>query len=374
MRVQGISLGNYRNYRELHIEFHPNLNIIVGGNAQGKTNILEAIFYAATGKSHRTNYDQDLIAWGEKIFRIAIIAERNSGKIKVEILARSDGKKMLKVNNQLKKKLSELIGNLNVVMFSPEDMMLVKGGPSVRRRFLDIEISQISPFYCHNLANYNKVLSQRNNLLKAIREDKEKLDLLDVWDAQLVKYGTQIIKKRSEVIKRIERIAKEIHSQITEGREELNIFYAPSVDLQKKVSNNSSEEYYFERLKENRKAEIIKGATLLGPHRDDIDIKIGDTSTKSFGSQGQQRTCALSMKLSEIEFMKVETGEYPILLLDDVMSELDTARRRFLLEVVKGKVQTFVTSTEIQEFPEIVKKKSAVFIVEAGKISKTQEG
>lgn len=364
MQVQEISLSNFRNYKNLQLFFNSSINIIVGKNAQGKTNIIESVYYAATGKSHRSNYDNDLILWGEDFFKISLTAVKRSGKAKIEIIVRSDGKKIVKVNGQIKKKLSELIGTVNAVLFSPEDIMLVKGSPSVRRRFLDIEISQTSPFYCHSLANYNRILSQRNNLLKSIREKKESEELLEIWDQQLTEYGKYIINKRSEVMEKIKPIAKDIHKTITEGNEELNISYKPSVN-----ENN-----FQEKLRENRKMEIIKGITMVGPHRDDIVIKIGETDLKAYGSQGQHRTAALSMKLSEIEFMKIETGDYPILLLDDVMSELDSGRRKFLMEAVKGKIQTFITSTGIKEVFEKVQEKSRIIEVKSGNVKILQEG
>jgi DNA replication and repair protein RecF len=353
--------------------FHPNLNILIGDNGQGKTNILESIFYAATGKSHRTNYDNELVQWNEKFMKMALLGERVFGKIKIEIVIRSDGKKVLKVNNQMMKKLSELIGNINVVLFSPEDIMLVKGGPSIRRRFLDIEISQTSPFYCHNLSSYLKVLSQRNNLLKALREKKENSDLLDVWDMQLVEFGCNIIKKRIEVLNKLKFLAKDIHSRITNGKEELALYYLATVDPSKAV-DRPLEDYYMAKLQENRFSEIKMGATLIGPHRDDIEIKIGDTNVKAFGSQGQQRTCALSMKLAELEFMKMETKEYPVLLLDDVLSELDESRRKFLLEVASRTVQTFVTATDIEDFSDSLVSRSRIFRVNDGQITILQEG
>ncbi len=374
MLVNGISLSNYRNYRDIQIDFHPMLNIITGRNAQGKTNILEALFYTVTGKSHRTGLDKELILWGENFFRITLFGEKFSGRIKIEISTRADGKKILKVNGQPRKKLSELIGVINAVLFSPEDMMLVKGGPSVRRRYLDIEISQVSPYYCHSLSNYNRILSQRNSLLKAVREGEESEDLLSVWDMQLAEYGVNIIKKRKEVIQKLTPIARKIHANITEGNEELNLTYLPSINLDIEEAEVKGEDIFLKKLKENRKMEIIKGITISGPHRDDIDIRIGKINVKSFGSQGQQRTGALSMKLSEIEFMKNETGEYPILLLDDVMSELDTNRRKYLLRVVKGKVQTFVTSTGVKDVFDTVMDNSRIFEVESGNINIIQEG
>lgn len=374
MFVHKLYLGNFRNYRETEIDFHPNLNILFGGNAQGKTNILEAIFYAATGKSHRTNYDQEMVRWGEKFFRIVLKAQRGPGTIKIEIITQADGRKILKVNNQPQKKLSELIGNVNVVLFSPEDMMLVKGGPSVRRRFMDIEISQTSSIYCHNLVNYNRVIAQRNNLLKVIREQRESPDMLEIWDMQLVEYGSYIIKKRAEVLQKLYPIARAIHRRITEDREELNLIYVPSVNFTENIYNTSLEDFYLKKLKENRLGEITRGSTLIGPHRDDIEITVGDISIRSFGSQGQQRTCALSMKLAEVELIKSETGEYPVLLLDDVMSELDAGRRKFLLDVVTGKIQTFVTSTEVEDFFSPIKDKSRIFEVKDGKIFLIQEG
>lgn len=373
MLVQSLSLFNYRNYKNLQANFHPSLNIITGKNAQGKTNILEAIFYAATGKSHRTNFDSELVSWGQEAFKITLKGTRYAGKLNIEISARSDGKKILKVNNQLKRKLTELIGNINVVLFSPEDMMLVKGGPSVRRRFLDIEISQTSPFYCHNLVQYNKAVSQRNSLLKAIREQKADEDMLEVWDRQIVSYGLPIINKRAEVIDKIVPIAREIHFGITEGQEELNLSYLPVVDFKKAGKKVSPEEYFMAKLKENRKMEILKGVTVSGPHRDDLGLKIGKTDIRAFGSQGQQRTSALSLKLSEIEYMKNETGEYPVLLLDDVMSELDSGRRKYLLEVVKGKVQTFVTSTSMKDIFDKFIDNSRLFEARTGKLIIVQE-
>ncbi len=364
MQVQEISLNNFRNYKNLQVLFNPTTNIIIGKNAQGKTNIIESIYYAATGKSHRSNYDNDLIKWEENYFSISLTAVRRTGKVKIEIIVRSDGKKIVKVNGQVIKKLSELIGTVNAVLFSPEDIMLVKGSPSVRRRFLDIEISQTSPFYCYSLANYNRTLSQRNNLLKSIREKKEGADLLEIWDQQLVEYGTYIIRKRNEVMEKIKNIARDIHKTITEGKEELNLLYKSSIN----------ENIFLEKLKENRKMEIMKGITMVGPHRDDIVIKLGETDLKSYGSQGQHRTAALSMKLSEIEFMKIETGDYPILLLDDVMSELDSGRRKFLMESVKGKIQTFITSTGIEDVFGKLQERSKIIEVKKGSINILQEG
>jgi len=369
LQVRSVSLRNYRNYKEIRVVFDPHLNILVGGNAQGKTNILEAIFYAATGKSHRTNFDSELILWGENVFRIDLNGEKRSSEIRIEIQVNSDGKKLLKVNNQHKKKLSELIGSLNVVLFSPEDLMLVKGSPSIRRRFLDIEISQVSPFYCHSLSNYNRVIAQRNNLLKAIRENKESEEMLDVWDFQLAEYGTYIFKKREEVLESVVPLAQSIHSKITEGRENLTISYVPSVDVKKSGQQMPLEDIFIKKLRDSRKTDIIKGITMIGPHRDDISIKIQGNVVKSFGSQGQQRTCALSLKLSEIEFMKRQTGEYPVLLLDDVMSELDTDRRKYLLEVVNDRVQTFVTTTGTEELFLPVKNNGRVFEVKNGNIT-----
>lgn len=374
MLVQGVNLCNFRNYSKIELGCHPSLNIFIGDNAQGKTNILESLFYSLTGKSHRTNYDHELISWGKKFLNITLSGKRANSNIKIEIIVRADDKKILKVNGQVKKKLSELIGIINVVMFSPEDMMLVKGGPSVRRKFLDMEISQTSPFYCYTLANYNKVLAQRNNLLKLIRENKESKELLDVFDSQLVEYGTYLIKKRNEVIKKLAPIAAKYHSDITSEKEKLNIAYKPSVNISEENNYSNLESFYNNLLKENRNMEIIKGVTVTGPHRDDLNIKIGNIDLRNYGSQGQQRTSALSLKMSEVEFMKMEAGEYPILLLDDVMSELDSSRRKYLLEAVMGKMQTFVTSTEIDELFGPVKKTSRIFEVNSGKISTIQEG
>jgi DNA replication and repair protein RecF len=252
--------------------------------------------------------------------------------------------------------------------------MLVKGGPSIRRRFLDTEISQTSPFYCHNLVNYNRVLLQRNNLLRAIRERREKAEMLEAWDLQLAEYGTLIIQKRAEFIEKLGAIACSIHREITGGREELKLVYLPSVKITTDSAGPSLKEYFFQELRKNRETEINRGITIQGPHRDEIEIKIGETNLKAFGSQGQQRTSAVSIKLSEMELMKKETGEYPVLLLDDVMSELDAGRRKFLLSAVSREAQLFVTTTNLEEISSPIKRKGRIYEVKNGQLFILQEG
>ena len=369
MYIEELNLRNFRNYGSLDLKANPFLNIFIGDNAQGKTNILEAVYYTATGRSHRTSKENELLRWQEKYFQIEVQAEKYQRKIKIEIISLADNRKKLKINGVPKKRMAELVGEINVVLFSPEDLMLVKGGPVVRRKYLDNEISQVSHTYCHNLINYNKALFQRNNLLRSIREGKEKPQSLDIWDMQLAEFGQRIICKRLEVLKKLMPLARLMHRKITNGLEELEIRYYSSVDLKDEVSGDNIKENFIQLLNKLRREEITRGITLAGPHRDDFGLFVLGQDMRLFGSQGQQRTCALSMKMAELEFMRAETGEYPILLLDDVMSELDDHRRKFLLEVVYKKIQTFITATTLTYFKEIGNKEYTLFEVNKGTIN-----
>lgn len=368
MYIQELFLRNFRNYISLKLSVNPYLNIFIGDNAQGKTNILEAIYYTATGRSHRTNRENELLRWQEDFFQIDLKAEKDRRKISVEIMAMADGRKKIKVNGVPKRRISELVGEINVVLFSPEDLLLVKGGPAIRRKYLDLEISQVSPTYYHNLLNYNKVLTQRNNLLRSIREHKDDPQTLDIWNSQLADFGRRIISKRIEVLKKITPLARLLHRKITAGQEELEIRYFSSVDLKEDYTGDNIKEQFLQMINQRKTEEINRGITLVGPHRDDLGIFVHGKDMRLYGSQGQQRTCALSLKMAELEFIRGETGEYPVLLLDDVMSELDNNRRKFLLEVVYKNIQTFLTATTIDYFKDIGNKEFALFKVEKGTI------
>ena len=370
MNVNHLQLKQFRNYKELSLDFNSKINILYGNNAQGKTNILEALYLLALAKSHRNTKDKELVQWGQSFSVISGSFEIKSRKIKLEIQLTDKGKKA-KINNLEKRKLSEYIGTFNVIMFGPEDLYLIKGSPQYRRRFLDLEIGQISPSYLYNLSQYQKIIQQRNNLLKDFSiEKKNKLELLEIWDSQLILYGAKIISKRINFLKKLEKWANNIHSSITDNTENLSVQYKPSIKLELKSLNEIKiSEFFEECLKKHRQQEIYRGTTLIGPQRDDLEFYLNDINVQSFGSQGQQRTTALSLKLAEIELIKEEIGEYPILLLDDVFSELDQKRKNHLIKTIENKVQTIITTTSAEDVDKKILSQSSLFYVENGTIT-----
>ena len=366
MYIKSLILRNFRNYDRLNISFAEAFNIIYGNNAQGKTNIIEAIFLCASGRSHRTSKDQELLKYGTEGFDVKLLLEKEGIEEEIEIFYNADDKKKIKINEIPVKKMGDLMGHLNAVIFSPEDLLLIKQGPAERRRFADITLSQLRPSYFYDLQKYAKILYQRNTLLKNILMKRELEDTLDVWDMHLVKTGTRIIKGRRNFIIKLDALAKKWHHKLTNNEENLNLKYSPSFEFRDNADDLEMEELFRRMLERNRGKEIQKGSTSIGPHRDDIDILLNGESTKIYGSQGQQRTSVLSMKLAEIDLMKEESGDYPVLLLDDVLSELDEMRREHLIESIKG-VQTFITCTEKSFFQK--SKDNAVFIhVKSGNI------
>lgn len=370
MIVSSIALQNYRNYDKLSLSLHPGLNIFYGDNAQGKTNLIESIYLCGTGRSHRTFKDKELIKWNNEYGYIKANIKRGDMSTSIEICLHDGRPKLAKVGGAKVEKLSDLLGNLNVVMFSPEDLKLVKDGPIFRRRFLDIEISQVKPSYYYNLQQYNKVLVQRNNLLKAIKYDKSLIKTLDIWDEQLSEFGSYVVKYRIEFINKISILAKLIHRKITDGNEELGIFYSTQFNNIK--NREDSKIGIYKQLVDARQKDIQRGVTSVGPHRDDIDFFINNIDVKVFGSQGQQRSAALSLKLSELEFIRSECFEYPVLLLDDVLSELDIKRQKYLLENLKN-IQTILTCTGIGDIMEFRKNDRYIFNVINGEVNKTEE-
>jgi len=368
MYINHLHLKNYRNYQELNIDLSKQVNIFLGNNAQGKTNILEAIHFLALAKSHRTSKEKELVQWGQSFSVIKGLFKTDRKELNLEMQFTQKGKKA-KINNLEKRKLSEYVGIINVILFGPEDLNLVKGSPINRRRFMDMEISQISTSYIYNLSQYNKIVIQRNNLLKDFNIDnKNKEELLEIWDDQLVVYGAKIIAKRINFIKKLEQWANEILNHLTEKTEELTIIYKPSFKLDNKSSESEIIEIYKNSLNNIKKQEIYRGTTLLGPHRDDIQFNINDINAQSYGSQGQQRSIALSLKLAEIELIYDETGEYPILLLDDVLSELDQKRQTHLLNTIENKVQTIITTTNTDGIDEKTLLRASIFRVKNGTV------
>jgi len=349
MKVNKIILKNFRNYVNLTLNFTHSINIFIGENAQGKTNILEAIYYAAMGHSHRTNTDNELIRWQQDSASINIFFSRLNVENSLLFKFNTQQKKEI-ITNNFPIKPKELVGLLNIVLFSPEDLMLIKGMPNMRRRFLDMEISQVSPTYYQQLLKYNRIVSQRNTLLKKIREQKEKPEMLDAWDEQLALIGSKIVQKREITIKKIAMLANLMHRKITDNKENLTVVYHKH-DIDIKNIDNLAEEYSSKLLK-LRQNDIWRGSTSVGPHRDDLILSVNGINLRTFGSQGQQRTGVLALKLAELEFIKSETGEYPVLLLDDVMSELDASRREHLIAFIQDRIQTFITATEKKYFPD----------------------
>ena len=334
MWIKKIKIKNFRNYKEQEINLEKNINIFYGENAQGKTNIIESIFLCSLGKSFRAKKDIEMIKLNEKNAIVEIEYEKSDreGKIKIEL----ENKKNIYLNGIKIKKLSELLGNLNIVIFTPDDINILKGGPQNRRRFLDIMISQLRPNYMHILNLYLKTIDQRNKYLKQIKEENKDEKLLEIWDEKLAEYAIKIYEYRKEFIDKIIKKIKIIHNKITNGKEEIELEY---------LTECINKEKYLYLLKERRKLDIIKGFTTKGIHRDDFMIYINKKEINIYGSQGQNRTAMLSLKLAELQVIYDEIGEYPILLLDDFMSELDKNRRKNFLENIKD-TQVIITGTE----------------------------
>ena len=341
MYVEKIKLQNFRNYKQLELNLNKNINIIYGNNAQGKTNILESIFLCSFGKSFRTTKEKEMIKFNETNLVVEVFYQKKDrdGKIKIEI----GDKKQIYLNGIKIKKLSELLGNVNIVIFTPDDINILKDGPAGRRRFLDMMIGQLRPNYVYNLNMYLKTIEQRNNYLRQIREENKPEEMLEIWDEKLAEYAEIIFNYRNEFIKKIVNKINKIHSEITENKETLEIEY---------ISNCENKEIYLKLLKERRKLDIIKGFTTKGVHRDDFMIYINEKEVGTYGSQGQNRTVVLSLKLAELNVIYDEIGEYPILLLDDFMSELDIERRKNFLNNIKN-TQVILTGTEKIDLPNL---------------------
>ena len=357
MIVKSLELKNFRNYERLSIDFDPSTNIIYGDNAQGKTNILEAICVSGTSRSHRGSRDKDMIRFGEQEAHIRTIVEKNSSEYRIDIHLKNNHSKGIAINKVPIKKSSDLFGILNIIFFSPEDLAIIKNGPDKRRRFIDMELCQIDRVYLYNRTEYSKTLNQRNKLLKDIVFNKKLLDTLPVWDDKLAEYGSKIIKRREEFVETIAPLVSELHRQISNDREEVELFY----------EKNVSAEGMREALDFSYDNDIRLGSTTKGPHRDDLRFDLGGVDLRKFGSQGQQRTAALSLKLSEVTMMEKETGEKPVLLLDDVLSELDSNRQKDLLKSLSD-TQTLITCTGLDDFVKNQYQVNKVFEVKNGVI------
>ncbi len=361
MYIKTIKIKDFRNYEILDLKFNEKVNIILGNNAQGKTNLLESIYIASIGRSFRTSKDGEMIRFGQDSAKVDLVFSKNTGDTEIEIMFFSDRKKSIKMDGIRLKKTSQLLDNVYIVIFSPDDLKIVKDEPEKRRKFIDKELCLIRPSYYKDLSDYKKVLLERNTYLKENNIDRS---MLDIWDAQLAKYGASIISKRRGFIRELSEISGVIHRSITNNTEDLTIKYRPNVE---------DENELYDILKNSDEQDIRMKTTTRGPHKDDMEFFIKrdkeEINARSFGSQGQQRTAALSLKLAEIKMIKDETGEDPVLLLDDVMSELDLERQKYLIKTLSYN-QLFITAAEMQdsfikEFPG-----AEIFYVSKGKVTK----
>lgn len=339
MVIKSLELDNFRNYETLHIEFDKGTNILYGDNAQGKSNILEAIYVCATTKSHKGSKDKEIINFNKEEAHIRTYLEKEQTQYRIDMHLRKSLSKGIAIDGQKIKKAAELLGLLNVVFFSPEDLSIIKNGPAERRRFTDMELCQLDNFYLYNLNHYNKIINQRNKLLKDMYLNPGLRETLNIWDSQLVSFGSKIIERRETFTRQLCEIIGEIHNKLSGGKEKLVIKYEPDVTI----------DDFEKRMKENQEKDIKLKLTSIGPHRDDFSFIVNDIDIRKYGSQGQQRTAALSLKLAEIELVKKITKDTPVLLLDDVLSELDSNRQNYLLQSI-GNIQTIITCTGLDEF------------------------
>lgn len=339
MIVRSLELKDYRNYEQLNLLFDDGINILYGENAQGKTNILEAIYLGGTTKSHRGSKDREIIRFNKDEAHVRVNIEKNQVSHRIDMHLKNNKAKGVAIDTIPIKRQGELFGMLNLVFFSPEDLNIIKNGPGERRRFLDIELCQLDKIYMHHLTNYNKVLTQRNYLLKQISVNRKLLDTLYIWDAKLIEHGKIIIETRKTFIEKINSLIYPIHKRLTGNKEELMLLYEPNV----------KQEEFEEKITKSHERDLFLKMSNVGPHRDDMLFLFDNTDIRKYGSQGQQRTAALSLKLAEIELVKEVIKENPVLLLDDVLSELDSKRKNYLLNSI-GDIQTIITCTGMEEF------------------------
>lgn len=362
MIVESIRLEKFRNYRFLELKFDSGTNIFYGDNAQGKTNLIESIYICGTTKSHKGSKDREIIQFEEEEAHICMKLRKNNSPVKIDMHLKKNKPKGIAINGIPIRKASELFGIANFVFFSPEDLNIIKNGPAVRRHFLDMELCQLNKVYLHHLSNYNKVIDQRNKILKEYYFRPDVADTLDIWDMQLEEYGKKVIEERRNFIRRLNDIIPGIHSQLTGSKEKILLTY----------EENIAAELFGETLQKNREKDLKMKTSLTGPHRDDICFRVNGVDIRKFGSQGQQRTAALSLKLSEIELVKREIGDTPILLLDDVLSELDSSRQHYLLDSIHD-IQTFITCTGLDDFVQNRFHINKVFHVVEGQIFQKDE-
>lgn len=365
MYFKKIELKNFRNYEEETVEFHKKVNIITGKNAQGKTNLLESLYIMSLGKSFRTSKDAEMIGFYKEFCRAKSTSFKEGRDLEVEIIINREGKTS-KINGIKTSKNIDLLENVYTVVFSPEDMKIVKDEPEKRRKFIDRELCLLKPLYYRNLGRYKKILQQRNSLLK---QQEVNEDIIDAWDEGLAEYGAKVIQERKRFVEKLGRISREISMAITDGKEALELSYEACVEC--RDSYEEQKEHLKKKLKRNLKTDILRRSTSSGPHKDDLGLCIEGVDIRHFGSQGQQRTAALSLKLAEIRLIKEETGISPVLLLDDVLSELDTDRQNYLIHSLE-EVQLFITATELNDGIKKQLPEGETFFVEKGRVKKDE--
>lgn len=371
MRVTEIHLTNFRNYTEQKLEPGPMMNIIVGPNAQGKSNLLEALYTLTTTKSHRTNRDADLIKMDSDACRMACdLVREKQNDITLEIVLSRSEKKSVKINTVKHSKIADMIGQLNSVIFSAEDLDMIKGDPSERRRFLNLEVSQLSGQYVYALGSYKRALEQRNALLKTLKTMGGSAETLSIWDEQLIAFGSILLHWRAKFVRILAGLASPIHEQLSDGVEQLQIRYEPSISIGDNDTVEDISSNFRTIIAQVRGQELARGTTVKGPHRDDISFVVNDMDVRYYGSQGQQRTAALAVKLAEIHLVQEMVGESPVVLLDDVMAELDERRRSHVFDLTCGRCQTFASATSLDEFSPHVIAEAAIFDVRKGEVTR----
>ncbi len=372
MKLTNLQLQNFRNYESVQLEFTDGVHVFIGENAQGKTNLMESIYALAMTKSHRTTNDKELIGWNKEFATIKGTVEKTTTKTNLELQFSKKGK-IAKVNYLEQKRLSSYLGNLNVILFAPENLTLVKGSPQNRRKFVDMELGQMSSLYLYDLVEYNRVLKQRNTYLKQLAIKKKQPDeYLDVLSEMLSELASKIVFHRLDFMKQLEALAIPIHDQLSLGREKFSVSYQATIPLEDGLTPEQMKEIYMNQFKKNQTREADQATTLIGPHRDDLIFYLNEVPVQTYGSQGQQRSTVLSLKLAEIELMKLSTGEYPLLLLDDVLSELDDDRQTHLIKAIENKVQTFITTTSLDGIKQQFINEPVVIPIEKGTILKTE--
>jgi len=369
MLIKKLWLANFRNYENQEFSPAKGSSILLGANAQVKTGLLEAIYLIATSKSHRTSKDSDLIRLGQGFCRVTAEVEREErSDVLLEVTIRRGEKKMVRINRTKRARIADLVGQLNAVIFSGYDIEMVKGDPSARRRFLNLEISQISPQYIYTYGRYKRVLDQRNGLLKAYKNRQVNLEELSALDEQLITYGAALMERRMQFTRRLSELAGAIYSEITESRESLSVEYEPSFEIGEAAGIEQIRETFERTVQSARNQELARGVTLWGPQRDDICFRVNGVDARSFGSEGQQRTAALSAKLAEVSLVEETTGEAPVVLLDDAPCELDEHRRAHIFDFTFGRCQTIMTATDLTVLPAKIVEGSAIYDVVSGEV------